>query len=143
MRGGAAAIPQHDWARGPSGRILKFRHSDEPVSRAVSVQVGPLDAPLTTSPRTDFDVNPTLARLLGRLSHSRTIEQYGCRCPPIQSPSMSNAAVWSTGAANKFREVARSTEDPTSKLLAEGLTALSEAIRELDARIEQLGKQLG
>ena len=32
---------------------------------------------------------------------------------------------------NKFREVARTTENPTTKLLAEGLTHLSEAIREL------------
>ena len=30
-------------------------------------------------------------------------------------------------AGNKFREVARSTENPTTKLLSEGLTALTEA----------------
>jgi hypothetical protein len=56
--------------------------------------------------------------------------------PPTQSglsvladtvPLMSNAAPWASTAGNKFREVARSTENPTTKLLAEGLTALTEA----------------
>jgi hypothetical protein len=47
---------------------------------------------------------------------------------------MSNAASWAVSAGNKFREVARTTENPTTKLLAEGLTYLSEAIRELDSR---------
>ena len=40
-------------------------------------------------------------------------------------------------AGNKFREVARSTENPTTKLLAGGLTALAEAVRELDQEIRQ------
>jgi hypothetical protein len=44
---------------------------------------------------------------------------------------MSNAAHWAVSAGNKFREVARTTENPNTKLLAEGLTHLSEAIREL------------
>jgi hypothetical protein len=44
---------------------------------------------------------------------------------------MSNAASWAVSAANKFREVARTTENPTTKQLAEGLTHLSEAVREL------------
>ena len=43
-----------------------------------------------------------------------------------------NSAQWATSAANKFREVARSTENPGTKALAEGLTHLSEAIRALD-----------
>ena len=42
-----------------------------------------------------------------------------------------NAAPWASTAGNKFREVARSTENPSTKLLAEGLTALAEALREL------------
>jgi hypothetical protein len=46
---------------------------------------------------------------------------------------MSNAASWAATAGNKFREAMRSTENPTTKLLAEGLTALTGAIRELDA----------
>jgi hypothetical protein len=37
-------------------------------------------------------------------------------------PPMSNAASWAATAGNKFREVMRSTENPTTKLLAEGLT---------------------
>jgi hypothetical protein len=45
---------------------------------------------------------------------------------------MSNAAQWATSASVKFREVARTTENPTTKLLAEGLTHLAEAIRELE-----------
>lgn len=53
--------------------------------------------------------------------------------------AMSNAAPWTTTATNKFREVARSTENPTTKLLAEGLTALGEAVRELD---QELGKRV-
>jgi hypothetical protein len=47
---------------------------------------------------------------------------------------MSNAAQWAISAANKFREVERTTENPTTKLLAEGLTNLAEAIRELDGK---------
>jgi hypothetical protein len=49
---------------------------------------------------------------------------------------MSNAASWATTAGNKFREVSRSSENPTTKLLAEGLTALAEAVRELVGDIE-------
>jgi hypothetical protein len=33
---------------------------------------------------------------------------------------MSNAAPWASTAGNKFREVARTTENPTTKLFAEG-----------------------
>jgi hypothetical protein len=47
---------------------------------------------------------------------------------------MSNAAPWAATA----REVARSTENRTTKLLAEGLTALTEALRELDAKLENV-----
>ena len=55
---------------------------------------------------------------------------------------MSNAAPWATTAGNKFREAARSTENPTIKLLAEGLTALTEALRELDDKLEKVEKQV-
>jgi hypothetical protein len=48
---------------------------------------------------------------------------------------MTNAASWAATAVNKFREVARTTENPTTKLLAEGLTALAEAVRELDREL--------
>jgi flagellar biosynthesis/type III secretory pathway ATPase len=51
--------------------------------------------------------------------------------PPMNN---TNAAQWAMSAANKFREVDRTTENPTTKLLAEGLTHLAEAIRELDAK---------
>lgn len=44
---------------------------------------------------------------------------------------MNDAGPWAVTAANKFREVARSTENPTTKLLAEGLVALAEAVRDL------------
>ena len=55
---------------------------------------------------------------------------------------MSNAAPWAATAGNKFREVARSTENPTTKLLAEGLTALTEAMSELDAKLERIEQQM-
>ena len=55
---------------------------------------------------------------------------------------MSNAAPWASTAGNKFREVARSTENPTTKLLAEGLTALTEALRELDAKLENVEQRM-
>ena len=55
---------------------------------------------------------------------------------------MSNAAPWTTTAGNKFREAARSTENPTTKLLAERLTALTESLRELDARLEKVKQQV-
>ena len=44
---------------------------------------------------------------------------------------MSDAGPWAVTAANKFREVARTTENPTTKALAEGLIALAEAVRDL------------
>jgi hypothetical protein len=53
-------------------------------------------------------------------------------------PAMSSAAPWASTAGNKFREAARSTENPTTKLLAEGLTALAEALRGLDAKLEKV-----
>lgn len=55
---------------------------------------------------------------------------------------MSNAAPWAATAGNKFREVARTTENPTTKLLAEGLTALTEALRELDANLGKIEQQV-
>jgi hypothetical protein len=51
---------------------------------------------------------------------------------------MSNAASWAVSAANKFREVGRTTENPTTKLLAEGLTHLSEAVRELHQELASI-----
>jgi len=55
---------------------------------------------------------------------------------------MSNAAPWASTEGNKLREMARSRENPTTKTLAEGLTALTEAIRELDAKMESIEKQM-
>jgi hypothetical protein len=55
---------------------------------------------------------------------------------------MSNAAPWASTAVNKFREVARTTENPTTKLIAEGLTALTEALRELDDKLEKVERQV-
>jgi hypothetical protein len=51
---------------------------------------------------------------------------------------MSNAASWAATAGNKFREVSRSTENPTTKLLAEGLAALTESVRELDQELRSV-----
>lgn len=65
-----------------------------------------------------------------------------CRCPPLLSPRMSNAASWAVSAANKFRETARTTENPTTKLLAEGLTHLSEAVRELQQEMGSIETKL-
>jgi hypothetical protein len=48
---------------------------------------------------------------------------------------MSNAASWAVSAANKFREVTRTTENPTTAALAEGLTYLAEAVRDLHQEI--------
>jgi hypothetical protein len=55
---------------------------------------------------------------------------------------MSNAASWAVSAANKFREVARTTENPTTKALAEGLTHLSEAVRELHQELEAVETEI-
>jgi hypothetical protein len=49
----------------------------------------------------------------------------------ITVAGMGNAASWAVSAANKFREAARTSENPTTKQLAEGLTHLSEAVRGL------------
>jgi hypothetical protein len=48
---------------------------------------------------------------------------------------MSNAAIWAGSAGNKFRIAARDSTDPSVKLLAEGLTDLAEAIKELDQAV--------
>jgi hypothetical protein len=45
-------------------------------------------------------------------------------------------------AGNKFREVRRSTENPTTKALAEGLTHLSEAVREMHQELEHLESKI-
>ena len=44
---------------------------------------------------------------------------------------MSNAAPWAATAGNKFRELT-TPDNPTTKLLAEGVTALSEAVLKLE-----------
>jgi hypothetical protein len=54
---------------------------------------------------------------------------------------MSSSVQWAVSASNKFREVARTTDNPTTKLLAEGLTALTESLRELDANLGKLEQQ--
>jgi hypothetical protein len=51
---------------------------------------------------------------------------------------MSNAAAWAGTAGNKFRQVARESTSPVTTLLAEGLTALAEAVRELDQELENV-----
>lgn len=55
---------------------------------------------------------------------------------------MSNSASWAVSAGNKFRQVARTTENPTTTLLAEGLTHLSEAIRELHQELGSIESQI-
>jgi hypothetical protein len=55
---------------------------------------------------------------------------------------MSNASPWASTAGNKFREVARTAENPSLKLLAEGLTSLTEALQELDAKLEKVDQQV-
>jgi hypothetical protein len=50
-------------------------------------------------------------------------------------PPMGNAAMWAGSAGNKFRQAARESTNPVTTLLAEGLTALAEAIRELDQEV--------
>jgi hypothetical protein len=47
---------------------------------------------------------------------------------------MSNAALLAVSASVEFRAVAGTTEHPTTKLPAEGLTNLAEAIRELNGK---------
>jgi hypothetical protein len=55
---------------------------------------------------------------------------------------MSNAATWATTAGNKFRQAARESTNPTTVLLAEGLTALAEAVRELDRELRNVQQQV-
>ena len=80
----------------------------------------------------------------GRLGAARTDSRppWSCQSAQIPLPLMSNAAPWASTAGNKFREVARTTENPTTKILAEGLTALTEALRELDAKLENIEQQV-
>jgi hypothetical protein len=55
---------------------------------------------------------------------------------------MSNAASWAVSAGNKFREVARTTDNPTTVMLAEGPTHLSEAVRELQQEMGSIESKL-
>ena len=55
---------------------------------------------------------------------------------------MSNAAPWAVTAGNKFRQVAGESDNPTTKLLAERLTYLTEVLRELNAEVARLHKQI-
>ena len=50
-------------------------------------------------------------------------------------PLMGNGASWAVSTGNKFPHVARESTNPSTKLLAEGLTHLAEGVRELDARM--------
>jgi hypothetical protein len=43
---------------------------------------------------------------------------------------------------HKFREGARTTDNPTTKLQAEGMTALAEAVREFDDKPEKVDQQV-
>jgi uncharacterized protein YukE len=56
---------------------------------------------------------------------------------------MSNAASWAGTAGNKFRQVARTSDDGTTKLLAEGLTALADAVRELADDLGNVRRRVG
>lgn len=62
--------------------------------------------------------------------------------PAATVPLMSNSASWAASAGNKFREVSRVTENPTTNLLAEGLTHLSEAVRELQQEMGSIETKL-
>jgi hypothetical protein len=72
----------------------------------------------------------------------KTVTAVACRRSSIRSPPITNAAPWASNAGNKFREVARTAANPKTKLLAEGLTALTEAIRELDDKLEKIDQQV-
>ncbi len=54
------------------------------------------------------------------------------------APRLSDAAVWAVDAGNEFREVQRTTENATTKAVAEGLNALAEAVRNLDAEMAKV-----
>jgi hypothetical protein len=55
---------------------------------------------------------------------------------------MSNAASWAGTAGNKFRQAARASDDPTTKLLAEGLPALADTVRELADELGTVRRQV-
>jgi excisionase family DNA binding protein len=69
-------------------------------------------------------------------------DQTGCQTPHLESPRMSNSSQWATSAANKFGAVIRETENPTTKLLAQGLRELAEAVRDLGAELERVEKRV-
>jgi hypothetical protein len=49
---------------------------------------------------------------------------------------------WAGTAANKFRQAAKASDDPATTLIAEGLTALAEAVRDLGQEQENLKQQV-
>jgi hypothetical protein len=63
------------------------------------------------------------------------------RCPRLPSPPRATQRPGRSPRAT-IREVARTTENPATKLLAEGLTALAEALRELDDELRNVRKQV-
>jgi hypothetical protein len=70
------------------------------------------------------------------------VSGFGCRRPPVQWPATCNAAPSATTAGHRFREATRTTENPTIKLLDNGLIAAAEALQELDAKLEKADQQV-
>jgi len=79
---------------------------------------------------------PAKPRFLGFCALCSHTPKGRCRrYHPLRLPLRSTAAPWRR-RRNKFREVTRNAENPTTELLAEGLTAFTEALRELDDTAE-------
>ena len=55
---------------------------------------------------------------------------------------MGNAASWAATAGNKFRQASKASDDPALAHLAEGLTALAEAVRELDHDLGNMDRRM-
>jgi hypothetical protein len=121
--------------------------SPMPVSRQYSSIISSLGAP----PNRILD-RESAARYAARFSrdhtHSATVGIPACTSSTsFAATSISGLhgqgsplmTIWAAASAgNKFREVARTSENPTSELLAEGLTHLSEAVGELHQELQSI-----
>jgi len=86
-------------------------------------------------------------RSLGCLTQGSARHRFPIAEPILSAPAVSVTAYEQRSALgrNRRQQIPRSREDhrePDDEALAEGLTALTEAIRELDDKLEKIEKQV-
>jgi len=100
----------------------------------------PAPAPMHTAHTPGRSRDFSSARSAGLARQSWAHRHGSCRRPPIRSPLMGNAAHWASTAGNKFRDVARTTDNPTTKVCRRN-DSTHRSHQELDTRLEKIEKR--